>query len=321
MSPKPVSPKPVSPKPVSPTTVNPEPAISNPSLGAPPTAHAAGAVPYRLRPKGPQMLLIHRPKYHDWSLPKGHLDPGETYKKAALREVEEETGIGGELSSLIGSIGYRVGRRRKVVRYYLLAVNGSKFVPNSEADDARWLSPRRAIDLATYERDRLVLARAADLLSDAKTAKIHLVRHAMAGRRALWRGPDEERPLSGIGRRQASLITGRLLEHPVTRVLTSPYTRCVETVQPLASAIDIRVKTHPALAEGASVDDFFGLVRKLKGEAAVLCSHGDVITGVIEQLASKGVPLSGGLAWKKGSVWELDVVKGRIVSGSYQPPP
>jgi len=284
-------------------------------------ARAAGTLPMRSGKKGRQVLLIHRPKYRDWSLPKGHLDAGETFREAALRELVEETGISGEMGRLIGAVGYRVGRRRKVVRYYVLESERTRFVPNSEADEAVWLSPPKAMKLTTYERDRQVIARGMELVAEPRSTRIYLVRHAMAGRRSLWSGPDEARPLSGVGQRQTVAITNRLLERPVTRVLTSDFLRCDQTVRPLAGAVALRVRHHPALAEGADPGETFELMRTLRGHSAVLCSHGDIISGVIEKLAADGVDLGNTIEWKKGSVWELDLVKGQVIAGRYRPPP
>jgi 8-oxo-dGTP diphosphatase len=184
-----------------------------------------------------------------------------------------------------------------------------------------WLSPTKAMKLTTYERDRQVIIRGMQILTEPTSTRIYLVRHAMAGRRSLWPGLDHARPLSGVGRRQTVAITYRLLERPVTRVLTSDFLRCDQTVRPLAGAIALRVRHHPALAEGADPGEAFELMRTLPIHSAVLCSHGDIISGVIEKLAADGVELGDTLEWKKGSVWELELVKGQVISGRYRPPP
>jgi 8-oxo-dGTP diphosphatase len=121
--------------------------------------HAAGGVVVR----DGQVALVHRPRYDDWTLPKGKLDPGESFEEAALREVQEETGLRGRLVRELPATAYGVTGRPKVVRYWLMDVaHEGPFVPNDETDQLRWVAPDEALRLLTYDRDRDVL-RAADL--------------------------------------------------------------------------------------------------------------------------------------------------------------
>jgi 8-oxo-dGTP diphosphatase len=115
---------------------------------------AAGGVVVRDR----KVLLVHRPRYDDWTLPKGKLDPGESFEDAALREVEEETGLRCSLGRELPSIQYEIGGRPKLVRYWLMAPEGeAPFVPNDETDDLRWVPPDEALALLSYDRDRDVV--------------------------------------------------------------------------------------------------------------------------------------------------------------------
>jgi 8-oxo-dGTP diphosphatase len=108
------------------------------------------------------VAVVHRPRYDDWSLPKGKLDAGESFEEAALREVEEETGLRCRLERELPSVEYEVRGRPKLVRYWLMAVEADPgFVANDEVDDVRWLSPHDALDLLTYDRDKGVVAAAA----------------------------------------------------------------------------------------------------------------------------------------------------------------
>jgi 8-oxo-dGTP diphosphatase len=108
-----------------------------------------------------QLLLVHRPRYDDWSLPKGKLDPGETFEEAALREVWEETGVRARLVRELPAVHYDVRGRPKVVRYWLMEVDSDPgFEPNDEVDLVRWLSPADAVELLTYDRDNGVVAAA-----------------------------------------------------------------------------------------------------------------------------------------------------------------
>ncbi len=112
---------------------------------------AAGGVVVR---PGPEVLLVHRPKYDDWTFPKGKLDPGETEKACAVREVEEETGLRCRVEAALPSTRYRDSRgRRKVVLWWRMSVAGGEFEPNREVDEIRWLSPEEAAALLSYERD------------------------------------------------------------------------------------------------------------------------------------------------------------------------
>jgi 8-oxo-dGTP diphosphatase len=101
------------------------------------------------------IAVVHRPRYDDWSLPKGKLEAGESFEQAALREVEEETGLVCELGDELARVRYRDGRGRpKLVRYWLMTVTGGEFAPNDEVDELRWLGPGDAGALLSYPHDR-----------------------------------------------------------------------------------------------------------------------------------------------------------------------
>jgi len=118
---------------------------------------AAGGVVWREK-EGLEVLLIHRPKYDDWTLPKGKLDDGEGPEEAAVRETEEETGFQVDLGDELPSTDYhdRYGRP-KSVRYWIMHIRGGEFRPNKEVDEVRWLPLDEARDELTYPRDRAVL--------------------------------------------------------------------------------------------------------------------------------------------------------------------
>ncbi len=150
---------------------------------------------------------------------------------------------------------------------------------------------------------------------------LYLVRHAKAGSRRDWDGPDEARPLSRKGRRQAEGLVHVLADRPVQRVLSSPYVRCVQTVEPLAEKLGVPVEEADALAEGAAPGDAVDLLRALASSTAVLCTHGDLIPPVLDTLAAtEGLLLPPGYPFAKGSTWELDVVGDRWLSARYLPP-
>ena len=151
---------------------------------------------------------------------------------------------------------------------------------------------------------------------------LHLVRHADAGDRMAWRGDDFERPLDDFGRMQAEAIGTALAGRPIERILSSPAARCVDTVVPLGRALGLPVETADELAEGSQVADAFELLRSLaeaEGDS-VLCSHGDVIPGLLWVLAQYGLDIPELGRCKKGSVWELDVSNGQVVGTTYRHP-
>lgn len=283
---------------------------------------AAGCVVAKLSKKGnPRYLLVHRPRYDDWSLPKGKLDRRETFLEGALRETEEETGIRAKKPKLVGTVGYitKVGNP-KIVRWWLAAPGGGSFKRNREVDQIAWLSRTKAHKRLAYRNDRAVLDRAHDMMKNRSAGTIHLVRHALAGTRKPTDPDDSRRRLDKKGKKQRTAIERELMAHPVTRIGSSNFTRCMETVAPFAKTLGIPVEPEAALIEGSHPERLVSLINELRQEAAVLCSHGDVITNFIGHLAAEGVPLDGPLEPEKGSIWHLRTIKGRVVSGTYLSP-
>ncbi|MFI5047577.1 MAG: SixA phosphatase family protein [Acidimicrobiia bacterium] len=148
---------------------------------------------------------------------------------------------------------------------------------------------------------------------------VYLVRHAKAGSRRNWSGDDALRPLSRPGRRQVSDLTTALGHLGVTRIVSSPYTRCVQTVEPLAGAIGLTVDVSDALSEGAPATEAVALFEKLARENAVLCSHGDVLGELLMWFADHGLRLDD-FRLEKGSVWVVECEHGRAVSAQYVSP-
>jgi 8-oxo-dGTP diphosphatase len=140
---------------------------------------------------------------------------------------------------------------------------------------------------------------------------ILLVRHATAGSRQRWKGDDQLRPLDKRGRRQARKLVSLLGDYPVGRVLSSPYLRCVETVQPLAAGLGVEIVVREELTEGAPVTATLELLREVAVETPVVCTHGDVILGLIGESRET----------KKGSTWLLEPDDDRFAPAVYLAPP
>lgn len=150
---------------------------------------------------------------------------------------------------------------------------------------------------------------------------IYLVRHAKAGDRNAWEGDDVKRPLTKSGWRQAEGLLDQLGDRKFRRVLTSPYVRCVQTVEPLAKKAGLRIEKADWLAEGAGIEPIMEFLRQPDATDAVLCTHGDVMQEMVEHLARKGViSPSDASQIEKGATWALHVRDGKIVSAEHLPP-
>ena len=279
---------------------------------------AAGGV-VRCRVDGQvRTVLVHRPRYDDWSFPKGKLLEGESFEEAAEREVLEETGLACRLDGELPPSRYVDQQGRpKFVRYWSMeTLDGRDLRPTQEVDEARWFTLDEARDVLTYDRDRAVL--------DATTtgdAPAYLVRHAKAGDRQAWTGDDLSRPLSKSGRRQAKALVRVLSSRIVERILSSPAVRCVETVRPLADQRGLPIEPRDELFEGAPLLGLLELLDELRSAPSVLCGHGDLIPAIIEQLEARGALVGPDRGWKKGSVWVLEREAGLVVRATYIPPP
>lgn len=283
---------------------------------------AAGGVVFRFAPRDePEVLVIHRPRYDDWSLPKGKNDPGEFSQDAAVREVWEETGYRCRVIAPLGNQEYMSPTGWKRVDYYAMTSwSKTGFQPGAEVDEMRWIPVSKA-GLLTYARDRK-LVRTADYETLQSTRTLFVVRHAVAGSRQRWTDPDHIRPLTGKGWRQARSIADRLAPEGIERLVSSPYVRCTQTLEPLGEMLGIPVEEHPALAEGGGMASTMRLIEELSGTNVALSSHGDVIPSAIFRLAEAGTSLSHPIYFcKKGSIWAVNVVGGEPLSAHYEPPP
>lgn len=259
---------------------------------------AAGAVVWRLVDDKLRILLIHRTKYRDVTLPKGKVDPGEMLAQTAVREVREETGIKVALGVPVGVSKYWMHpKRQKVVHYWSAeakeaAIRASSFVPNNEISGIEWVSLKKARARLSYPVDVEILDNFAKLVDDGvlHTFPLIALRHAKAVGRSDWDGPDADRPLTNRGRRQAEAIVAPLRAFGVRRIVSSDALRCLQTVAPLELKIGHAARVTPKISqdawESASAD-----IRSVVGQRvrsrkpAVLCSHGPVLPDIMSELA------------------------------------
>lgn len=285
---------------------------------------AAGGVVWRNGPTGPLVLLVHRPKYDDWSLPKGKAESGENVIQTAMREVAEETGLRVQLGPRLGSIEYDVKNRRKTVHYWSMPLaEDSDLDPVAEdadeVDEFAWLSPAQARRALTYADDVDILARWEKV--GTSTISLLLVRHARAGSRAEWDGPDRARPLDARGLRQAEAITDTLPAFGPTAVYSARPQRCRETVSGLAEELGVPVRSADALSD----DDFEERPdRTIRAVRALICTPSAVVAcsqgTTIEQSLGTVVPAAfGPFESKKGSVWAIGMRDGQITVADYYP--
>ena len=273
---------------------------------------AAGAVVAR---KGPQVLLIHRPKYDDWSFPKGKLDPGEHAVTAAVREVAEETGLHVRLGPPLTGQRYAVsGGRTKAVSYWVGRAIGSDDVSgyraNAEIDRVEWVPYEEALDRLSYEHDQETLREARPLRR--QTRALVVLRHGDARSRKAWRRPDDRlRPLLQAGRQQAQRVIPVLAAYDVTRIVSSSSTRCVETVAPYADTSGWKLELEDGLCEeSASAEGIVGIVDDLltAEEGSVLCSHRPVLPAIFDVLGVRDPKL------ETGGLLVAHVRKGQVVA-------
>ena len=260
---------------------------------------AAGAVVTR---KGAhrewEVLLVHRPKYDDWSFPKGKQDPGEHVTWTAVREVLEETGVEIRLGRPLRPQLYAVsGGREKIVHYWIGHVVGdddvSTYQANDEVDDLGWFSPAVAAERLTYLDD-------IDLLDQLRqhpkaTSALIVVRHAKALKRSSWDGPDPKRPLAEIGEEQARVLVPLLHAYGISRVLSSSSVRCIETVGPYATEQVIPVLEADELSEElydeSTARALITDLMRTRGPS-VLCSHRPILPRLFDLLGIEEEPLA-----------------------------
>jgi len=267
-----------------------------------PPVQAAGAVVWRERSGRLEVLLVHRPRYRDWSWPKGKVEPHEALPAAAVREVLEETGLRIALGRPLPTAHYTVGEQtQKSVRYWAAAgpAGAPPAPPNpEEVDEARWVLVPEAETMLTRRADRLQLLAVVEAFEEGtlRTFPVGVLRHAHARPKSAWAQADAERPLVQAGRTQAIAVVETLAAYAPARVVSSPWTRCLQTVEPFLAEhgglLATKLRTKKVLSEDGHRRDrakTADLVRTLvaKRRPVVVVTHRPVLGTLLGALAGR----------------------------------
>lgn len=266
-----------------------------------PAVTAAGTVCFRVHHGIRQVLLVHRPAYGDWTLPKGKPQPDEDFPVAAVRETYEETGVRVRLGLRLSSVQYSVSKGRKVVHFWVGQVLSQRQrKPDDEVDKVKWFSLDEARRHMTYGDEIKVLDEA--LTRDSGTVAAIIVRHGKAMDRKNWSGPDQLRTLSARGRRQSERLVDLLAAYGVEKVLTSSSKRCVLTVKPFCHASGVPLEKVDLLteesAEGHYAEVAAFLAEQVDGASipVAFCGHRPVLPAMQTGLGVEPRPMLTGEA-------------------------
>lgn len=256
---------------------------------------AAGAVVTRPGANGTEYLLVHRDYREDWTFPKGKVESGEHILGAAVREVREETGFAIELGVPLPTQTYKIQGKLKDSHYWAAKLLSGTFVPNDEVDEIAWLTFDEAAKRLTYEHDVDVLKAAAAAKS---TTPMILLRHTQSVKRAEWaidienlNEPDSYRPLTSVGRIQASILVSALAAYGVSEIHSSDSVRCRDTVGPYATSRSLAIHLESSMSEEQHLNFPDNVTHRTSELAAnnqpfVLCTHRPVLPTVMEALSA-----------------------------------
>jgi 8-oxo-dGTP pyrophosphatase MutT (NUDIX family) len=298
---------------------------------APGEIRAAGAVLWRARAGGIETALVHRPRYDDWSFPKGKSMPGEHMLLTAVREVEEETGVRAALGRRLPTQGYPVNGRPKRVEYWAARpVSAEPFTPGTEVDELAWLPLPGARERLSYPRDVALLDSFTS--GSADSAPVILLRHASAIAKQAWQEAghhdDRARPLSGQGLAQARMLGELLGTFAPARVISSAARRCLDTVAPYAERAGVPVAVEPAFTADSTASEHgdadWTASRDAQREIAMaarsrrpalICAHRQNLPWLLSQACEAiGAPAPDGPELSGGAFWVLQVAGGSLAS-------
>lgn len=281
---------------------------------------AAGGIVWRKNGPagGIEVLLVHRPRYDDWTFPKGKTDPGEPLPVTAVREIAEETGLSVRLVHPLPEVAYRVKGGVKQVAYWICRPVGEEtpFRPNREVDDLRWMAPRDARKKLTYSHDRTLLESFEDLVASKrhKSRTLIVLRHARAVPKSDFDGADADRPLAAAGHDRAKELVPLLAAFGVRRVVSSPTARTIATVDPFIATTDELLELDDRLGQGVPGKQVARAVEALLGtkRPTVACTHRPTLPEVYAALDIDGPVLPPGgalvLHHRKGEILASELI-------------
>ncbi|MFM5904299.1 MAG: NUDIX hydrolase [Microbacteriaceae bacterium] len=262
------------------------------------TVYAAGALCWREVDGQLLVAVIHRRRYGDWSWPKGKVDPGESLPQAAVREIREETGLKVKLGVHLGTQKYLLPNGAdKEVHYWAARVSTkslaeSNFKPDEEVEKVEWKTPDELQTLLTYEQDKSFLTTLISLHKDGLlyTKPFILLRHAKATPRGQWPKDEAHRPLLPAGQDQAQALVPILSAYGIKAVVSSPWSRCANTVMPYVRKKGLKLIERGQLSEFGNANGPQRTARTVDklvatGAATVLCSHRPALPTILDTLA------------------------------------
>ena len=254
---------------------------------------AAGAVLWRYsESKKIEIALVHRPRYDDWSLPKGKVEEKESHIACAYREVSEETGFKAVFGPEIGTATYKVPEGKKVVRYWSAQAIGDAegSVDANEIDEILWLEVKEAKKKLTLDDDREIVNFFIEF--GVGTTPLVLLRHAKALKRTDWDGEDSDRPLDNLGQLQAKRLLPQFYPYNISEIHSSDAYRCMQTVEDLSRVLELSCIVGLDLSEDvfskdkeAALDYVSSLMNKNKN--VLICSHNPILPKVLKKLVGK----------------------------------
>jgi len=263
-----------------------------------------------------EIALIHRPRYDDWSLPKGKIEEGESSLRCAFREVLEETGITPQFGRELGSVEYKEPAGLKRVKYWAAKALTDEFLPNEEVDEIKWLNPEDALPVATHESDRSIIENF--LTQDPRTDTLIIVRHTKALERGDWDDDDSKRTLDERGVVQSEQLIQHLEPFGIDEIYSSDYIRCVQTVTPLAQSRGLKITEIPNLnEENFELDPeraiSFANAVKQDEKNILICSHNPVIPTMLRGILNTKLKNKDLIKLEPGDAWIVHRVRGEIV--------
>jgi len=266
-----------------------------------------------------EIALIHRPRYGDWSLPKGKVDDGETTLQCAYREVFEEAGVKAQFTRELGSVEYLESGESKRVKYWAAKAPSfdQQFKVNEEVDEIRWLNPVDATSLATHDSDKSIIENF--LSQEPRTDTLIILRHTKALERGDWDDLDSKRTLDEKGLQQAASLITHLAPFAIDEIYSSDYIRCVQTVTPLADVRNLRITEIPNLnEENFDLDPersiSFANAVKQDEKNILLCSHNPVIPTMLRGILNTKLKNKDLIKLEPGDAWIVHRVRGEIVA-------